>query len=55
VSGAGPITTGHFSIVFVLIGLLPLLSALGFMRLSPSDGAEVSGYRVPTRKAAEAD
>ena len=55
VSGAGPVATGHFRIVFVLIGLLPLLSALGFMRLSPSDGAEVSGHRVSTGKPAEAD
>jgi hypothetical protein len=42
-------------IVFVLIGLLPLLSALGFMRLSPSDGAEVSGYRPPAPKGAAAE
>jgi EmrB/QacA subfamily drug resistance transporter len=55
VSGAGPATSDHFRLVFILIGLLPLLSAFGFMRLSPSDGAEVSGYRVPTRKAAAAD
>jgi hypothetical protein len=48
----GPVTTGHFRVVFVLLGLLPLL---GFMRLSPSGGAEVSGYRVPTRKTVEAD
>ena len=54
VAGAGPVATGHFRIVFVLIGLMPLLSALGFMRLSPGDGAEVSGYRV-SGKAAEAD
>jgi EmrB/QacA subfamily drug resistance transporter len=52
VSGAGPVTIADFRIVFVLIALLPLLSALGFLRLSPSDGAEVSGYRVPARKAA---
>ncbi len=55
VSGSEPVATGHFRIVFVLIGLLPLLSALGFMRLSPSDGAEVSGYRPPAPKPAAAD
>jgi EmrB/QacA subfamily drug resistance transporter len=55
VSGTGPVTTGHFRIVFVLVGLLPLLSAFGFMRLSPSDGAEVSGYRPPAPRAAAAD
>ncbi|MGE0259973.1 MAG: MFS transporter, partial [Alphaproteobacteria bacterium] len=55
VAGGAPVTTGHFRVVFVLIGLLPLLSAFGFMRLSPSDGAEVSGYRPPAPKAAAAD
>jgi EmrB/QacA subfamily drug resistance transporter len=52
VSGVGPVTIDHFRIVFVLIALLPLLSALGFLRLSRSDGAEVSGHRAPIRKAA---
>jgi hypothetical protein len=36
--------------------LIPLGSAAGFLRLSPSDGAEVSGYRaaaVAQRKAAK--
>lgn len=55
VAGTGAVTTGHFRVVFMLISLLPLLSAFGFMRLSPSDGAEVSGYRPPAPKAAAAD
>jgi EmrB/QacA subfamily drug resistance transporter len=46
VSGTNPVGLDHFRIVFVLIGLLPLLSAIGFLRLSESDGAEVSGHRV---------
>jgi hypothetical protein len=52
VSGTGPVAVGHFRIVFVLIGMMPLLSALGFVRLSPNDGAEVSGHRVPEREPA---
>ena len=48
VAGSEHVTTGDFRIVFVLIGLIPLLSALGFLRLSEADGAEVSGHPVPT-------
>jgi hypothetical protein len=29
-----------------LIGLIPLISAVGFLRLDESDGAEVSGHRA---------
>ena len=54
VSGAGPVTTGAFPHRLRADRAVAALSALGFMRLSPSDGAEVSGYRVPTRKAVEA-
>ena len=44
---AGPhiVTTADFRLAFFLIALLPLGSALGFLRLSPIDGAEVSGHR----------
>ncbi len=38
-------TTRDFGLAFFLIALLPLVSALGFLRLSPVDGAEVSGHR----------
>jgi MFS family permease len=54
VSGAGPVALGHFRLIFVLIGMLPLLSTVGFLRLSSDDGAEVSGYRLPARRASEA-
>jgi EmrB/QacA subfamily drug resistance transporter len=54
VSAGGPVSTGHFRIAFVLIGLLPLLSALGFMQLSPGDGAEVSGHRARAGNPARA-
>jgi EmrB/QacA subfamily drug resistance transporter len=37
-------TTRDFGLAFFLIALLPLASALGFLRLSPVDGAEVSGH-----------
>lgn len=55
VAGSEHVATGDFRIVFVLIGLLPLVSALGFMRLSESDGAEVSGHRVRAAAPAKAD
>ena len=48
VAGSEHVATGDFRIVFVLVGLIPLLSALGFLRLSEADGAEVSGHPVPT-------
>jgi ABC-type multidrug transport system fused ATPase/permease subunit len=45
---AGPhlVTVGDFRIAFVLIALFPLLSTVGFLRLSVADGAEVSGHRA---------
>jgi EmrB/QacA subfamily drug resistance transporter len=44
---AGPrmLTAEDFRVAFFLIALLPLGSTLGFLRLSPLDGAEVSGHR----------
>jgi EmrB/QacA subfamily drug resistance transporter len=46
--GAGPVVTvADFRPVFLLVGLVPVLSVLGFARLRPMDGAEVSGYRRP--------
>lgn len=41
------IALADFQMVFVLIGLLPILSMVGFLRLHSDDGAEVSG-RVKT-------
>src|SRR5205085_1597776 len=40
------VTTGDFRIVLVLIALIPLCSAAGFLRLTEADGAEVSGHRT---------
>ncbi len=45
-------TTGDFGLAFFLIALLPLLSAVGFLRLTPADGAEVSGYRRSQSRSA---
>jgi EmrB/QacA subfamily drug resistance transporter len=44
---AGPrlLTMDDFRLAFLLVAVLPLSSALGFLRLSPIDGAEVSGHR----------
>jgi MFS family permease len=45
IAGSAQVTIGDFALALYLIALLPLFSALGFLRLSPLDGAEVSGYR----------
>jgi EmrB/QacA subfamily drug resistance transporter len=45
IAGPQSPTVGDFRLAFFLIALLPSLSALGFLRLSPLDGAEVSGHR----------
>ena len=56
VAGAGHVTTGDFRIVFLLIALIPLVSVAGFLRLSPSDGAAVSGYgATPVRQKRAAE
>jgi len=44
IAGPRTLTIDDFRLAFFLIALLPLLSALGFLRLSPLDGAEVSGH-----------
>lgn len=49
IAGTRMATIGDFHLSFFLIALLPLLSALGFLRLSPTDGAEVSGHRTQPR------
>jgi EmrB/QacA subfamily drug resistance transporter len=44
IAGPNMVTVDDFRLAFFLIALLPLLSALGFLRLLPVDGAEVSGH-----------
>jgi EmrB/QacA subfamily drug resistance transporter len=46
VAGTEPVTTADFRIVLLLIALIPLVSAAGFLRLDETDGAEVSGHRA---------
>ncbi len=41
-----PLTPARFHTVFLLTALLPLPAVLGFLRLRPEDGAQVSGYRA---------
>jgi EmrB/QacA subfamily drug resistance transporter len=48
VAGSHPVTVADFRLVFPLVALLPLLSVIGFLRLTTADGTEVSGH-VPRR------
>jgi MFS family permease len=45
IAGPNPITVGDFRLVFVAIALLMASSAIGFRRLKPEDGWQVSGYK----------
>jgi len=51
IAGPRALTIGDFRLAFFLIALIPFLSTLGFLRLSPVDGAEVSGHRPTPRPA----
>ena len=52
IAGPARVTVGDFQVALFLIALIPLLSTLGFLRLSPVDGAEVSGHaRAQSRPA----
>ena len=46
VAGGDRVSVGNFRIVFLLIAVVPLISALGFLRLDEDDGAEVSGHEA---------
>lgn len=46
-AGTGALTVDDFRIVFIAVALLMASSALGFRRLKPDDGWQVSGYRSP--------
>jgi|SRR5580658_91672 EmrB/QacA subfamily drug resistance transporter len=41
------VTAADFRPVFLLVGLIPVASVLGFAWLRPMDGAEITGYRRP--------
>lgn len=47
IAGSERVTVGDFRVVFLLVSLLPLISGLGFLRLTAEDGAEVSGHASP--------
>jgi EmrB/QacA subfamily drug resistance transporter len=46
VAGNHSVTVADFRIVFPLVGLIPLVSVFGFLRLGDADGAEVSGHQA---------
>jgi hypothetical protein len=52
IAGPTTLTIDDFRLAFFLIALLPLVSALGFLRLSPLDGAEVSGHHQTQPRSA---
>jgi EmrB/QacA subfamily drug resistance transporter len=54
IAGSAPVTTADFRTVFLMVALIPLFSIFGFLRLAPTDGAEVSGHRAPGAAAAKA-
>jgi EmrB/QacA subfamily drug resistance transporter len=51
VAGNHSVTVADFRIVFPLVGLIPLVSVAGFLRLNESDGSEVSGHGATTKRA----
>jgi hypothetical protein len=44
------ITATDFHITFFVIGLFPLISVIGFLRLKPTDGAEMAGQEMRHRR-----
>ncbi len=49
----GTITGADFRPVFLMLALIPLASVLGFLRLTPTDGTEVSGFIPRGQPAAQ--
>ena len=54
IAGPTKLTVGDFRLAFFLIGLIPLVAGLGFLRLTPTDGAAVSGHVAAQRRATAA-
>jgi EmrB/QacA subfamily drug resistance transporter len=54
IAGPQQVTVRDFQVAFILIALFPLVSTIGFLRLSMADGAEVSGYRSTAGAPAQA-
>jgi hypothetical protein len=51
IAGPAKLTVADFRLAFFLIGLMPLVAAFGFLRLTPDDGATVSGHMQPQQRA----
>jgi EmrB/QacA subfamily drug resistance transporter len=51
IAGPTKVTVADFRLAFFLIGLIPLVAAVGFLRLAPGDGATVSRHAQPARAA----
>ena len=50
IAGPGRLpSVANFHVAFVLVALITLVSAPGFLQLRPEDGANVSGYRAKVR------
>lgn len=43
VAGGSALVTEHFHWAFLIVGLFPIVSVIGFFRLKPNDGAEMAG------------
>lgn len=55
IAGPGQLpSVGDFHVAFVLVALITLASAPGFLQLRPEDGVNVSGYRPKVRRVREA-
>lgn len=52
IAGPSRLTAADFRLAFFLVGLIPLAAAIGFLRLTPLDGADVSGHMRTQRRAA---
>ncbi len=52
IAGPSRLTAADFRLAFFLVGLIPLTAAIGFLRLTPLDGADVSGHMRTQRRAA---
>jgi EmrB/QacA subfamily drug resistance transporter len=50
IAGPAKITITDFRLAFFLLGVIPLVAAFGFLRLTPDDGATVSGHTQPQQR-----
>ncbi|HTI86195.1 MAG TPA: DHA2 family efflux MFS transporter permease subunit [Alphaproteobacteria bacterium] len=50
VGSATEITPHDFHIAFIVVGMMPVLGVIGFVRLKPTDGAEIAGQQGRRRR-----